>query len=244
MPDKRYWEKSSDRNSSEESSSGASEKPVVKKRPGPKKLPERWTRLIHDSGEKPAEVSLHSIEEDVAQDKKKRTRGGSPEECAKRLLFHPGAFATAHGDLACEDWAFSEAALVKMGKKVTALRARLRVRARLAEKREEKELPEEEKDQSRLAQRMEAGYYAPSAAKTTALSRKECVEPVQGLSCKGLRKTRLTFEEKIGILHKLFVDREYQSVIAREYQVTQATICNLSKQYRSGEDWFGNLQRK
>jgi plasmid maintenance system antidote protein VapI len=110
--------------------------------------------------------------------------------------------------------------------------------------REEKELPAEEKGQSSLAKRIEAGFYAPSPAKTKALRRTECVEPVIALSTKGLRKTRLAFEEKVGVLHKVFVRKEYQSNIAREYKVTPATICSLAKKFRTDKQWFVNLQRR
>ena len=189
-------------------------------------------------------ITLHPIEEEVHVDRQRRTRGGSPDECVNRLLFHPKAFCDAHGELKVEDFRFSEAALAKLGKEVTQHRARLRTRARLAEQREEKGLPAEQQGQSRLAQRMQSNFYATAPPASKPLSRGQCVDPVPLLSCMGLRKTRLSFEEKVGVIHKLFVGKETQTVVAREYQVTPAAICALSRKFRTDKEWFVGLQRK
>jgi len=207
-------------------------------------MPERWTGLMHMNMEKPTEFVLSSIEDDVHLDQQKRTRGGSPDECANRLLYHPGAFVEAHGELSCEDFRLSDAHMVKLGKEVTALRSRLRVRARLAEKREEKDLPIDQQGKTRLAKRMESNFYAPSPEKSKTLTRRECVELVAPLSRKGLRKTRLTFEEKVQVLHKLYVRKEYQHVVARELSTTPAAICSIAKKYRTNKQWLVGLQRK
>jgi hypothetical protein len=119
MRDKTYHESSSEDWGSGGGDSIISAEAAPKKKGGRKKMPERWTRLMHLDMGKAAEFELHPIEEDVELDRQKRTRGGSLDECEKRLLFHPKAFETAHGELSCDDWGLGGVALAKLGKKVT-----------------------------------------------------------------------------------------------------------------------------
>jgi hypothetical protein len=46
------------------------------------------------------------------------------------------------------------------------------------------------------------------------------------------------------VLHKLYVRKEYQHVVARELSTTPAAICSIAKKYRTNKQWLVGLQRK
>ena len=194
-------------------------KPKAKEKKS-KALPNRWTRVrfLGDDSEEP--IALFEVEKDLATFEERKDRSGSVEQLGAGLLFRPKTFIKQHADLSCDKFRLNEGQLQTWASLADEVKLRFQTRARLLEQQDEKHLPPEERDLSRLAQRMHKSELQKERPPIKNMTLAECREPTSVLRrCRSGGK-RLTSIQRETVLHKVLRQKAPMAAVAKEFRVS------------------------
>jgi hypothetical protein len=128
--------------------------PENAKKPGPKKMPVMWSRVISISEDGDEDIGTHNIEFELQE------LLSMPRPPPPRLgnewspIFHPVTFSKDHPDLSMDAYRLGEKRLRILGVEVSKIRAWIRKEALHQAKAEAKDLDQDVMDVSRLARRV------------------------------------------------------------------------------------------
>ena len=214
---------------------------TLPKKRGRPKIPEQWTRVMADIWNEEAPIRTWPIATDLlfVQGISWRERGRDEE--AWHLLFRPKEFAKIHEPLMFEDFKIGEAKLLQLGVEVTELRRELRDRALSFEEQRAQDLEAEVKEISKLAKKIDKGYF-PISHELWRSTKEDFAEETESGCRRRMKKLKdLSVCDRITIVHQVLVDLEKQSEVANEWRVHKLTVHRLIKGAQTNKKFLEEL---
>ena len=153
----------------------------------------------------------------------------------------PTAYAKEHNDMTLEHYKLGERRMKTLGIEVSKLRERLRDHALSLDKSEARDHGKDIHEVSRLAQRIRRGDYRDGVVQRELL-RPDFVDNVPSGRRKRSRKRGvLTTADKIDITHRVIIEFEKQTEVAKEYRVTSQVVASIIHKAKKNKNFLKEL---
>lgn len=187
-------------------------------------VPLCWTRVISVSHDDLTAIRVYPINTD------KLVAEGLPVVPRKRRelpwtpYFFPKDYVQAHKDMTFENYRLSERQLLKHGEHVTKERRKIRERALEFDKVDAEKVADDLQVVSKLAKKADKGYFSRRSLRDEVLQ-DDFEEPVPPkLRRRGRRRPAMTLDEKVEIVHQVFVEHQKVAEVARAYGVSSPQV--------------------
>ena len=199
---------------------------------GPKKIPEKWTRVISMSHDDLRNLRIFETGTDllIADGYEKVGLRGRPAQW--KPIFMPKLFVEEHKEITLEEFKVKEQDFKRCGHQLSTVRAELRENALKLDKMTAQFLEKKLSEVSKVAKKMSRFEMQERQKREEHLQEDFAEETAPLLRRKLKNRSKLSLSEKVSIAHKVFVEHEKLIDVAKEFRIHVSTANNIASKIR------------